>query len=115
MRYAVLIYDRAGTFGSLSDGERAPLLDEYVALTDEPQVVESACLEPVDRATTVEVRGGRTLTTDGPFADTKEVLGGFYVVEVDGLEEALAFAARVPAARMGGSVEVRPLAHLRER
>jgi len=64
---------------------------------------------PVETATTVRVQDGSTLTTDGPFADTKEVFGGYYIVEAAGLDEALEIAARVPSARLGGSVEVRPL------
>jgi hypothetical protein len=112
MRYAVLIYDRAGLVDSLSEAERERLLDQYVGLMREPEVIESACLQPVHTATTVSVEAGRSLTTDGPFAETKEVFGGFYVVDVDGIEAAVEFAARVPAATMGGSVEVRPLVHL---
>jgi hypothetical protein len=112
VRYAVLIYDRAGLFESLTAEERERLLGDYMALTQEPPVVEWACLEPVETARTVTLEGGRPLTTDGPFADTKEVFGGFYVVDVGLLEDAVEFAARVPAARMGGLVEVRPLVHL---
>jgi hypothetical protein len=63
----------------------------------------------VDNATSVRVVGGKTLMTDGPFADTKEVLGGICLIEADNLDEALELAARVPAARMGGVVEVRPM------
>ena len=68
-----------------------------------------AQLQPSATATTVRVDGGSTLTTDGPFAETKEALGGFYLIEADDLDAALEIAARIPAARMGGSVEVRPL------
>ena len=66
-------------------------------------------LQPAATATTVRVDGGETLTTDGPFAETKEALGGFYLIEADDLDAALEIAARMPAARLGGSVEVRPL------
>lgn len=113
MKYAVLIYDRADLLESLSEHEREQLLGEYLALARQPRVTASACLQGVASATTVQVNETRTLVTDGPYADTKEVFGGFYVLDVDGPEEALEFAARVPAARMGGAVEVRPLIHLR--
>ena len=66
-------------------------------------------LQPADTATTVRVEDGRTLTTDGPFADTKEFLGGFYLLEAENLDHALEVAARIPAARMGGAIEVRPI------
>jgi hypothetical protein len=66
-------------------------------------------LQPAESATTVRVEDGKTLTTDGPFADSKEILGGLYLLEADNLDRALELAARIPAARMGGAVEVRPL------
>jgi hypothetical protein len=66
-------------------------------------------LQPVETATTVRVQDGETLLTDGPFVDAKEHLGGYFLVDVDDLDRALAIAARIPAARMGGAVEVRPL------
>jgi hypothetical protein len=72
-------------------------------------VVGGAQLQPVDTATTVRVEEGETLLTDGPFKDAKEHLGGFFLVEADDLDAALEIAARIPAARMGGAVEVRPL------
>jgi hypothetical protein len=72
-------------------------------------VLDGAALKPAETATTLRLRDGRTLTTDGPFADTKEVFGGYYVVEADNLDEALELAARIPALRMGGAVEVRPV------
>ena len=72
-------------------------------------MVDGARLKPVETATTVRVADGEALITDGPFADTKEVFGGFYVLEADDLDGALEIAARIPAARLGGSVEVRPM------
>ena len=72
-------------------------------------VASSAQLQPIETATTVRVQNGRTLTTDGPFADTKEVFGGFYLIEADDLDQATEIAARIPAARIGGSVEIRPV------
>ncbi len=82
---------------------------EYMALLDDPRWVTSAQLQPVETATTVRVQDGRTLTTDGPFADTKEVFGGYYVFDAENLDQAIELAARIPAARLGGSVEVRPV------
>ena len=66
-------------------------------------------LQPVDTSTTVRVEGGKTLLSDGPYIDAKEHLGGFYLIEADELDEALEIAARIPVARMGGAVEVRPV------
>jgi hypothetical protein len=85
------------------------VLAEYTALRDEPGYVDSAQLHGPDMATTLRQRDGETLTTDGPFADTKEVFGGFYVFDVDDVDVALEIAKRIPAIRLGGSVEVRPL------
>jgi len=112
MQFMLLIYTDGGADGSwdsLSEEEQKAILAEYGAISQTPGVVGGAQLAPVTSATTVEVRDGRTLTTDGPFAETKEVLGGFYTVEADNIDTALEVAARIPAARMGGKVEVRPL------
>jgi hypothetical protein len=109
MRYALMIYAEPGYLDSLPEPERAAVYGDYSALTDDDRYVEAAQLAPVETATTVRVAGGKTLITDGPFADTKEVLGGFCLVEAANLDEALEFAARIPAARLGGTVEVRPV------
>jgi hypothetical protein len=111
MKYALLIYpgERTSQNEQLSEEERRSIFNEYVALVDEPGVLDTAQLQPAESATTVRVENGRTLTTDGPFANTKEILGGFYLFEADNLDRALAIAARMPAARLGGAVEVRPL------
>ena len=82
---------------------------EYTAVGDDPRVVGSAHLQPTSMATSVRVSDGDTLVTDGPFADTKDVFGGYYVIEAEDLDAAIALAAQVPAARMGGCVEVRPV------
>ena len=74
-----------------------------------PATLGGAQLQPAETATTVRVEDGRTLTTDGPFAETKEVLGGYYLIEADDLDAALEVAGRIPAARLGGAIEVRPL------
>jgi hypothetical protein len=109
MEYALLIYEKPGAYDGLDDAERQALLGEYWALRDDPRVVAGAGLQPIDSATTVRVQDGEALVTDGPFADTKEVFGGYYVVEADDIDTAIEIAARCPAARTGGSVEVRPL------
>ncbi len=109
MKYALLIYDQPGTNDQLGDAEREAVFGEYFAIGKEPAVVGGEQLQPVEMATTVRVADGQTLTTDGPFADTKEVFGGFYMLEADDLDTAIELAARIPAARLGGSVEVRPV------
>jgi hypothetical protein len=109
MRYAVLIYERPSAYDRFSDDERRAVSAEYLELAREAYVVGGARLQGVEMATTVRVQDERSLITDGPFADTKEVFGGFYLLEADDLDGALAFAARIPAARLGGCVEVRPL------
>jgi hypothetical protein len=111
MRYALLVYpgEALERYEGLSEQERERMLEEYLAISREPGVVGSAALQPPETATTVRVEGGRTLMTDGPFADTKEFLGGLCLYEADNLDVALDLAARIPAARMGGAVEVRPL------
>ena len=108
MQYALMIYAEPGYIDALPDAERDAVYAEFAALADDDRYVRSARLEPVETATCVRVVGGRTLITDGPFADTKEVLGGFALVEAANLDEALELAARIPASRLGGVVEVRP-------
>ncbi len=109
MKYALLIYTKPGSWEGLSEAEQASAHAEYMALSEEPQVVGGEQLHPVETATTVRVDGGQALTTDGPFADTKEILGGFYLIDAPDLDAAVRTAARVPAARHGGCVEVRPV------
>jgi hypothetical protein len=109
MRYAVLIYEKPGAYDRLSDDERRAVSAEYLDLARDGRVVGGAQLQGLETATTVRVQDGQSLITDGPFADTKEVFGGFYLLEADDLDAALAFAARIPATRLGGCVEVRPL------
>ena len=109
MQYALLIYSKPGAAEALSADEREANHREYMDIKKLPGVVGGASLHPVETATTVRVQDGQTLVTDGPFADTKEVFGGFYLLEADDLDGALDFAARIPATRLGGCVEVRPL------
>ena len=109
MHYALLIYERPANYEGLGDDERRAMTAEYTAVGDDPRVVGSAHLQPTSMATSVRVSDGEALVTDGPFADTKDVFGGYYVIEAEDLDAAIALAAQVPAARMGGCVEVRPV------
>ena len=109
MQYALLIYSKPGTVESLSPAEREALSAEYYALRDEPGVLGGAGLQPVTTATTIRMADGKPLVTDGPFADTKEVFGGYYVYEADNLDQAIEMAARIPVLRLGGTIEVRPV------
>ena len=109
MQYALMIYAEPGYHEALPDAEREAVRAEFLALADDPRCVGTVQLQPAETATCVRVAGGRTLMTDGPFADTKEVLGGVYLIEAANLDEAIELAARIPAARYGGAVEVRPV------
>lgn len=111
MQYMLLIYSGEATneFENLSEAEQKGIMGEYFAISETPGVTGGNQLQPSDTATTVRVQDGQALTTDGPFATTKEVLGGYYLLEADNLDTALEVAARIPAARLGGSVEVRPV------
>ena len=112
MKYALLIYTNDAGWDALSEDEQKGIYGEYYAISEAPGVSGGEQLGPADTATTVRVKDGSTLTTDGPFAETKEVLGGFYLFEADDLDAAIELASRVPAARMGGAVEVRPLVEM---
>ena len=109
MKYAMLIYSNDTEWDSLSDDEKNAIYGEYFAISETPGVVGGQELQPAETATTVRVRDGESLTTDGPFPETKEALGGFYLFEAADLDAALELAARIPAARRGGAVEVRPV------
>jgi hypothetical protein len=109
MKYALLIYSKPGDIQALPEAEQESVVGEYFALRDDPRCVDGAGLQGIETATTVRVDDGRALTTDGPYADTKEVFGGYYVFEADDLDQAIEVATRIPAARMGGAVEVRPV------
>jgi hypothetical protein len=109
MQYALMIYTEPGYHEALPEAEREAVLAEFSALANDARCVGAMQLQPAETATCVRVAAGRTLMTDGPFADTKEVLGGLYVIEAANLDEAIELAARIPAARFGGTVEVRPL------
>ncbi len=111
MQYLLMIYSNGvgENFDDMSEEQQNAIVGEYFAISDEPGTLGGAQLQPAETATTVRVEDGRTLTTDGPFAETKEVLGGYYLIEAADLDGALEVAARIPAARLGGAIEVRPL------
>jgi hypothetical protein len=112
MKYMLLIHAGAESWSryqALPEEEREEILGEYLQLADVPGVLSGHQLQPADTATTVRVENGRTLTTDGPFIEMKETLGGYYLYEADDLDQAIELAARIPAARMGGAIEVRPV------
>ena len=108
MRYLALIYGDEERWANLSDSERERELGEYVALSEAEVTVGGEELDSTSTATTVRVRGDETLVTDGPFAELKEALGGYYVFECDSIEEACNWAAKIPAAKHG-AIEVRPV------
>ena len=109
MRYAILIHERPGRYDALDGAAFAAIADEFQTLREDPRVVDGARLHGVETATTVRVDGHETLVTDGPFADLKEVFGGYLILDADDLDAAIAFAARVPSARLGASIEIRPV------
>jgi len=112
MQYMLLIYGDQNGWQSRSDEENNQLMQAYYQFTEDLQksgsMVGGDALQPTQTATTVRVRNDETLTTDGPFAETKEQLGGYYIVDVASLDEALEWAAKIPGAKHG-SVEVRPV------
>ena len=112
MKYAMLIYPKPGSHEALGDEEAQALSAEYLALRDDSRCVGGAHLQPGEMATTVRYGDHENLITDGPYADAKEVLGGYYVLEAPDLDAALDFAQRIPAVRLGGAVEVRPLVEI---
>jgi hypothetical protein len=111
MQYLLQIYsgDASDQFERLSEDEQKSVMGEYFAISELPSVIGGNQLQPAETATTVRVEDAKTVTTDGPFAATKEVLGGYYLLDAADLDEALEVAARIPAARMGGAIEVRPV------
>ena len=117
MRYMLLIHQGTtptpyspDAWAQLSENERNAIADDYRALNETPGVTPGEQLQPPEAATTVRVEDGRTLVTDGPFVAVKEALGGWLMYEADDLDAAMALASRIPAARLGGAVEVRPIA-----
>jgi hypothetical protein len=116
MKYALLIYDDEQAWGSLDDATRGSMLEEYgkfsAGLEERGQIRAGEQLAPTSTATTVRAKDGKTLTTDGPYAETKEQLGGFYLIEAATLDEALEAAAAIPSVKYGGVVEVRPIVEM---
>src|SRR5439155_21127921 len=115
MKYMLLIHQ--GTtptpndqeaWNALPESERQAVFADYQGINQTPGVTPGVGMSEPETATTVRVQDGRTLTTDGPFVDTKEALGGYLFYEADDLDAAIALAARIPAARLGGAIEIRP-------
>jgi hypothetical protein len=96
-------------WGRLSEDEQNAVYSAYKAINETPGVSPGVQMQPPETATTVRVQDGKTLTTDGPFVAVKEALGGYLFFEADDLDAAIELASRIPAARLGGAVEVRPI------
>jgi hypothetical protein len=112
VKYMLLVYDNPANWTDITEEQMKGLHVEYAAVSSDPATVDSAQLAPVDTAKTVRIKNGETLTTDGPFAETKEQLGGYYLVEADSIDDAVKIGARIPSARLGGSIEVRALVEM---
>ncbi len=112
MEYALLIYENEAEAAARPDADKAQMSADYgvytKSLVDAGVMKSGNALQPTPTATTVRVRDGETLNADGPFAETKEQFGGYYVIDCNNIDEALAWAAKVPSAK-GGSVDVRPV------
>jgi hypothetical protein len=112
MQYLLLIYRKETDWSTRPESERNQIFQDYMSfaqsISASRNYVGGEALQPVATATTVRVKDGKTLTTDGPFAETKEQLGGYFLIEAKNLDEAIAIAARIPDAK-GGSIEVRPI------
>ena len=112
MKYLCLIYDEEKKLGAMPKSDGDKMMSEYGAFTEgirkSGHYLGGEALHPVQAATTVRVRNGKTSTTDGPFAETKEQLGGFYLIEAKDLNDAIAVASKIPSAKTG-SIEVRPI------
>jgi hypothetical protein len=116
MKYLLLIQqgdtptpNEPDAWSRLSEDEQKQVYADYQAINQTPGVTPGVHMQPPEAATTVRVQDGKTLTTDGPFVAVKEALGGFLTFEADDLDAAIELASRIPAARLGGAIEVRPL------
>jgi hypothetical protein len=115
MKYMLLIHQGTtplpGTpeWDNLSDEQKGAVYAAYKAINENPGVTAGLGLEPPETATTVRVEDGKVLTTDGPFVELKEAIGGYLILEADDLDAAIELASRIPAASMGGAIEVRPV------
>jgi hypothetical protein len=112
MKYLCLIYDEEKKLAAMPKSDGDPFMGEYVAFTEgvkqSGHYLGGHALQPVQTATTVRVRNGKVSTTDGPFAETQEQLGGYYLIEAKDLNDAIQVAAKIPSSRIG-SIEVRPI------
>jgi hypothetical protein len=108
MSYALFVYDTPGSLDTLTPEEKQAVYDEYVALSEIPGLVGHR-LQPQDTATTLRIRNGEPRTTAGPPEDAVRYLAGFYLLDTDDADRALQIAARIPAARLGGAVQIQPL------
>jgi len=112
MKYLILINDPETAWSKMAKSDSDAMMGQYFKYTEELKAAKvllvGEALQPVHTATTVRIRNGKTVNTDGPFAETKEQLGGFYLIEVPNLDEALKWAAKCPSATIG-SIEVRPV------
>jgi hypothetical protein len=112
MQYLLLIYDPEKVWNTLPEAERNQMFNDYMTFTNDIKASghhkAGEALQPTHTATTVRVRDGKITTTDGPFAETREQLGGFYMIEAKDLDEATKIAARIPSAKLG-SIEIRPI------
>ena len=112
MQYMLLIYDDEKTWADMPKAESDKMFGEYMSFTESIKssghLVAGDALQQVNTATTVRIRNGKQMVTDGPFAETKEQLGGYYLVEAKDLDEAISIAARIPSVRIG-SIEIRPI------
>ncbi len=116
MRYILFIHQGTAAtpqaeeeWARLSEDEQRAVYADYQAINETPGVTPGVYMQPPETATTVRVEDGKTLVTDGPFVEIKEAVGGYLLLEADDLDAAIELASRIPAARMGGAVEVRPL------
>ena len=112
MQYMLLIYSQEGAWEELDDDKRSSMYEEYAQLSrdlrEREALVSANELQPAATATTVSVRDGEKVVLDGPFAETKEALGGYYLIDVESLDDAIEWASRIPSARHG-KIEVRPI------
>jgi hypothetical protein len=108
MEFLALIHEDKNGWESLSDEERQATIQRYMDFSQRDEVVGGAELQPTDSATTVRVRNGDRMVTDGPYAEVKEALGGFFILECNSIDDACRLAAEIPAAEHG-AVEVRPV------
>jgi hypothetical protein len=115
MKYMLLIHQgttplpHTEEWDRLSEDEKGAVYAAYGAINENPAVTPGVQMQPPETATTVQVQAGRTLTTDGPFVEVKEAIGGYLFLEAPDLDAAIELAAQIPAASMGGAIEVRPL------